>query len=216
MPLQKTLAQRPIQVHGPQISRRRWVLAGVLSLCGGLVACDQTQPSFHSIDVTGTDIATSFRLNDQFGTARTLAEFKGKVVVMFFGFTQCPDVCPTTLSEMVEVKKLLAADGDKLQVLFVTVDPERDRPDLLKAYMASFDASFLALLPTPTELADVAKQFKVYYKKVEGKTAGSYTMDHTASSYVFDTQGRVRLYTRPGAPGGANALAQDVKQLLSE
>jgi protein SCO1/2 len=126
------------------------------------------------------------------------------VVVVFFGFTQCPDVCPTALAELAEVKRMLGKDGDKLQGIFVTVDPERDTPEVLKAYMANFDPSFLALRGTPEQLAAMAKDFKVYYKKVDGKTPTSYTMDHSAGSFVYDTQGRMRLYTRYGS-GAAGA-----------
>jgi protein SCO1/2 len=153
-------------------------------------------------------------LTDHNGKARTLADFRGKVVVVFFGYTQCPDVCPTTMTELAEVKKLLGADGDKLQGLFVTIDPARDTPEVLKAYMGNFDPGFLALIPTPEQLPLVAKDFKIYYKKVDGKTPTSYTMDHSAGSYIYDTQGRLRLYTRYGS--GAGALASDIKLLLQK
>ena len=128
---------------------------------------------------------------------------------MFFGYTQCPDVCPTSMAELAEAKKLLGPDGDKVQGLFVTVDPERDTPEVLKGYMANFDPSFLALRGTPEQLAAMAKDFKIYYKKVEGKTPTSYTMDHSAASLVYDTQGRLRLYTRYGT--GPQALASDLQ-----
>jgi len=143
---------------------------------------------------------------------RSLADFSGKVVVVFFGYTQCPDVCPTSMQELAEVKRLLGADGDKLQGIFITLDPERDTAELLKAYMVNFDPSFMALRPNPEQLAAVTKDFKIYYKKVDGKTATSYTLDHSAGSYTFDTQGRVRLYNRYGS--GAAALAADVATLL--
>ena len=197
--------------------RRLTVLGG---LCAALLAgcsdkpADATASSFASIDITGADYATGFQLTDHNGQVRTLGDFKGKVVVIFFGFTQCPDVCPTSMSELAEVKRLLGADGDKLQGLFVSVDPERDTPEIMKAYMASFDPSFLALYTTPDGLPDLAKRFRIYYKKVQGSTPTSYTMDHSAGSYVYDTQGRVRLYTRYGS--GAPALAGDVKKLLAE
>ncbi len=135
-------------------------------------------------------------------------------MVRFFGYTQCPDVCPTTLTELAEVKKLLGPDGAKLQALLVTVDPERDTPDVLKAYMANFDPGFLALRPTQDQLANVAKDYKVYFKKVNGKTPTSYTMDHSAASYVYDMQGRLRLYARYG--GGAQSLASDLRLLLKQ
>lgn len=181
-----------------------------------LGACsDSAQPGFTSIDLTGADYAKDFALTDHDNKPRTLKDFQGKVVVMFFGYTQCPDVCPTSMTELVAVKKMLGADGDKLQVLFVTVDPERDKPELLKPYMANFDPSFLALYPeTPEKLAAVAKDYKVYYKKVDGKTPTSYTMDHSAGSYIYDTQGRLRLYARYGS--GAGALASDIKLLLQQ
>lgn len=159
------------------------------------------------------DYARDFApLKDHNGQQRSIQDFRGKVVVVFFGYTQCPDVCPTSMTELVEVKKLLGADGDKLQALFVTVDPERDTPELLKAYMANFDPSFLALYTTPTELPALAQNYKIYFKKVDGKTATSYTMDHSAGSYIYDAQGRIRLYARYGS--GPQLLAADIRQLL--
>jgi len=135
------------------------------------------------------------------------------VVIVFFGYTQCPDVCPTSMQELAEVKRLLGQDGERLQGVFITVDPDRDTPELLKSYMANFDPSFVALrASTPEQLAQVTKEFKIYYKKVEGKTPTSYTMDHSAGSFTFDPQGRVRLYNRYGS--GAAALVEDVKILL--
>jgi protein SCO1/2 len=187
------------------------LLAAVL-LVGGLAACSEQKPSFVSIDITGADYGKNFALTDHKGQLRQLSDFAGKAVVVFFGFTQCPDVCPTTLAELAEVKKRLGKDGDRLQALFITVDPERDTPELLTAYMANFDPSFLALRPTPAELPAVAKDFKIYYKKVPGASATSYTMDHSAGSYVFDTQGQLRLFTRYGS--GAPALAADIALLL--
>ena len=177
-----------------------------------LSACTQVKPQFQSVDLTGAEYATGFSLTDQNGQVRTLKDFAGKVVVVFFGFTQCPDVCPTTMSELAQVKKLLGADGDKLQAVFVSVDPERDTPEILKAYMGNFDPSFVALRPTPVQLADLAKDFKVFYKRVDGKTSGSYSMDHTAGSYVFDGNGKIRLFTRYGS--GVEMLASDVRLLI--
>ena len=179
---------------------------------GLLSACTRAKPQFQSVDLTGAEYATGFSLTDHNGQVRTLKDFAGKVVVVFFGFTQCPDVCPTTMAELAQVKKLLGADGDKLQAVFVSVDPERDTPEILKAYMGNFDPSFVALRPTPTQLADMAKDFKVFYKRVDGKTPGSYSMDHTAGSYVFDGNGKIRLFTRYGS--GAEMLASDVKLLI--
>jgi protein SCO1/2 len=147
-----------------------------------------------------------------------MKDFAGKVVVVFFGFTQCPDVCPTTLAEVSSVKQALekskAGDGDKLQAVFITIDPERDSAAVLKSYVGNFDPSFVALrAETPEALATVAKDFKIYYKRSEGKTATAYSMDHTAASYVFDPKGRVRLFTRYGS--GLDGLTSDVKQLLA-
>ncbi|CAN5262256.1 SCO family protein [soil metagenome] len=190
-------------------------LAGfaLLSVTSGfLAACSPDKPQFKSIDLTGADYAQGFSLLDHNGQLRTLKDFAGKVVVVFFGFTQCPDVCPTSMAELAEVKKLLGADGDKLQAIFITVDPERDTPELLKAYMGNFDPGFLALRPTLEQLPQVARDFKIYYKKVDGKTKGSYTMDHSAGSYIFDTQGRIRLYNRYGS--GAEVVASDIRLLL--
>lgn len=177
-------------------------------------ACSENKASFVSIDVTGADYAKDFSLIDHNGQTRSMKDFAGKVVVMFFGFTQCPDVCPTSMAELAEIKKLLGARGDKLQGLFVTVDPQRDTPEVLKAYMANFDPSFLALYTTPEKLVELAKYYKVYYKKVDGKTPNSYTMDHSAGSFVYDTKGALRLYTRYGT--GAKPLAQDIEVLLKQ
>ena len=197
------------------LSKRHTLLAlGVSLLIGSsvLTACNPNQPSFKGVDITGADYAKGFSLMDHNGQVRSLADFSGKVVVVFFGYTQCPDVCPTSMQELAEVKRLLGADGDKLQGIFITLDPERDTAELLKAYMVNFDPSFMALRPNPEQLAAVTKDFKIYFKKVDGKTATSYTLDHSAGSYTFDTQGRVRLYNRYGS--GATALAADVTTLL--
>jgi protein SCO1 len=187
------------------------VLIGATGLLG---ACSEQKASFASIDVTGANYAKDFELTDHNGTVRHLADFKGKIVVMFFGYTQCPDVCPTSMAELAEVKKALGKDGDKLQGLFVTVDPARDTPEVLKGYMANFDPTFLALHTTPEKLAATAKDFKVYYKKVDGQTPTSYTMDHSAGSYIFDTKGNLRLFTRYGS--GAKVITGDIQQLLKE
>ncbi len=195
---------------------KRSLLLFVAALSLLLGACsDGGKPSFSAIDLTGADYAKDFALTDHNGQARTLKDFQGKIVVMFFGYTQCPDVCPTSLTELAAVKKLLDKDGDKVQGLFVTVDPERDTPGIMKSYMANFDPTFLALYAaTPEKLAAVAKDYKVYYKRVDGKTPTSYTMDHSAGMYIYDTQGRLRLYSRYGS--GAGALVSDIKLLLQE
>jgi protein SCO1/2 len=202
------------------LNRRLLVLSALASATLGLAACDKlglggsSKPGFKGIDLTGADYAREFQLTDQHGQTRTLGDFRGKVLVIFFGYTQCPDVCPTTLAELAAVKKALGPDGEQVQGIFVTIDPERDTPDLLKAYLANFDPGFVALRGTAEQTKAVAKEFKVFYNKVPGKTEGSYTMDHTAASYLFDRQGRVRVFSRYGS--GAQALTDDLKLLLAE
>ncbi|WP_342620878.1 SCO family protein [Rhodoferax sp. GW822-FHT02A01] len=191
---------------------QRLAAATLLATSVLLGGCFESKPSFSAVDVTGADYAKAFELNDHNGKLRHLTDFSGKVVVMFFGYTQCPDVCPTTMADMAEVKKALGADGDKLQVLFVSVDPERDTPELLKAYMENFDPTFLALYAPPQKLEQVAKDFKVYYKKVEGKTPTSYSMDHSAGSYIYDPKGQLRLFSRYGSP--KDAVIKDIQTLL--
>ncbi len=168
---------------------------------------------FINTDVTGLDYAKDFALTDHNGKPRTLADFKGKAVVMFFGYTQCPDVCPTTMAEMANVMQQLGSQADKVQVLFVTIDPARDTPTILAQYVPAFDKRFLGLYGDDAATAKVAKEFKVFFQKVPGKTPGSYTMDHTAGSYVFDPQGRIRLFVRHDQ--GAEPIVHDLKILLS-
>lgn len=191
---------------------QRLAAFAALTSSGMLAACSEAKPSFSSVDITGADYAKGFELPDHNGQLRHLTDFAGKVVVMFFGYTQCPDVCPTTMAEMATLKKSLGKDGDKLQVLFVTVDPERDTPALLKAYMQNFDPSFLALVPTATTLDKVATDYKVYYKKVEGETPTSYSMDHSAGSYIYDPKGQLRLFSRYGSP--RDQVAKDIQILM--
>lgn len=178
-----------------------------------LTACSP-KPEFKNIDITGgTAFGKDFSLVDPDGKVRTLADFKGKVVMMFFGYTQCPDVCPTTLTEMQQVMTILGPQSDKVQVLFVTVDPQRDTAAILKQYVPAFDPRFLGLSPADdAALEKVAKDFKIYYKKVPGVSSGSYTMDHTAGSYAFDPDGRLRLYIKHAQ--GPETLAHDLKELL--
>jgi protein SCO1/2 len=186
-------------------------LAGA-ALVTGLVACQKAPVAFQGIDITGAEYARQLALTDANGKARTLDDFKGKVAIVFFGYTQCPDVCPTTLADVAAVKKKLGPDGDKVVPVFVTIDPERDTAELLKAYVGSFGPDFVALRGNPEQTQAAAREFKIFYAKVPGTTDGSYTMDHTANAYVFDPQGRVRLAERYGV--GADALAKDVKALL--
>jgi protein SCO1 len=189
-----------------------------------LAGCDKTEnassemmlapvnTAFKNTDVTGLDYAKDFALTDHHGKPRTLADFKGKAVVVFFGFTHCPDVCPTTMAEMANVMKTLGPDAERVQVLFVTVDPERDTPALLAKYVPSFDPRFLGLTGDRAAIDKVVKDFKVFYQKVPGKEAGNYSVDHTAGSYAFDPQGRLRLFVRHGQ--GPEPIAHDLAILL--
>ena len=197
------------------LARRSILMAAAVMLIG----CDrlgpgQTKPAFKGIDITGADYARTLSLTDQDGKARTLEEFKGKVSVVFFGYTQCPDVCPATMAELAQIKKSLGKEGERLQGIFVTVDPQRDTPAILQSYMANFDPSFVALYGTPEQTKAAAKEFKVFYAISPGKTESSYTVDHTAGSFVFDARGKVRLFVRYGS--GAEALASDLKLLLAQ
>jgi protein SCO1/2 len=209
------MALRPTLVD---LARRALLLTGATALAT-LAGCDgqlpgSGKPAFKAIDITGAEYARTLQLSDPDGQVRTLADYKGKVVVVFFGYTQCPDVCPTTMAELAEVKRSLGADGARVQGIFVTIDPARDTAELLKAYAANFGPDLVGLRGTPEQTVAAAKEFKVFFNKVPGKTDTSYTMDHTAGSYVFDAKGRVRLFTRYGT--GAQALADDLKILLAE
>lgn len=179
-----------------------------------LLGCKPQAPNFEGVDITGAVYGQDFPLPDAHGKARSIQDFAGQVVVVFFGYTQCPDVCPTTLQELVEAKALLGAQGDRLQGIFVSLDPERDTPEVLRAYAEAFDPQMVALTGNPEQIAAVAKDFKVFFKKVEGKQPGSYTMDHSAGLYMYDPQGQLRAYHRYGQ--GAQALAKDAKALLDE
>jgi protein SCO1/2 len=186
------------------------------ALALSVAGCDKLpgkQASFQNTDVTGLDYAKGFSLTDHTGKPRTLADYKGKVVLVFFGYTQCPDVCPTTMAEMATVMQKLGPQADQVQVLFITLDPERDTQQLLASYVPAFDKRFVGLYGTPEQTAKVAKDFKVFYSKVPGSTPGSYTIDHTAGSYVFDRDGKLRLFVRHG--GGADPIVHDIRQLLS-
>jgi protein SCO1/2 len=186
---------------------RRTILLALLVV---LAACQPEK--FNAVDITGSAIGGNLALTDHTGRSRQLSDFRGKLVVVFFGFTQCPDVCPTTLSEMAEVRKKLGKDGERVQVLFVTVDPDRDTAAVLAEYVPAFDPSFLGLRGSAAETAEAAKEFKVFYQKVAGKTPTSYTMDHTAASFVFDQAGRIRLFVSYGM--AADLIAADLKRLL--
>lgn len=163
--------------------------------------------------MTGADYAKGFSLTDHNGKPRTLADFSGKAVVVFFGYTRCPDVCPTTMVEMKEVMRKLGPDADKVQVLFVTLDPERDTQQVLAQYVPAFDPRFLGLYADSATTLKTAKDFKVFFEKRSGSSPGSYTIDHTAASYVFDPQGRLRLYVKHDQ---IDSLPDDIRTLLKE
>jgi protein SCO1/2 len=184
------------------------LLAVLLAGCG-----KRESAQFQLTDVTGASFGKALDLTDHNGQRRTLADFKGKVVVLFFGFTHCPDACPTTMMELANVAKQLGADAPRLQVLFVTVDPQRDTPEVLRQYVPSFNPSFLGLYGTPDETTRTAKEFKVYFQKQQ-QPGGSYTMDHSAGTFVMDGQGRLRLFAQYGA--GAAPLLHDIRLLLAE
>lgn len=178
-----------------------------------LAACDGGAPKFRNIDITGADYAKGFSLTDHNGKPRTLADFHGKVVVVFFGFTRCPDVCPATLVEIKGVMQKLGPDADKVQVLFITLDPERDTQKVLAQYVPAFDARFLGLHGDLAATQKTAKDFKVYSEKRAGSTPDNYTIDHTAASYVFDREGRLRLFVKHDQVGN---LDEDIRTLLKE
>ena len=177
-----------------------------------LAACGPHNPKFQASDVTGASFGRDFALTDHNGKQRTLADFRGKAVVVFFGYTQCPDVCPTTLAALAETMRVLGPDADRVQVLFVTVDPERDTRELLAQYLPAFDPRFLGLFGDADATARVAKEFKIVYQKQAGNSPGSYTMDHSAGTYVFDPQGRLRLFV--GLAQGPDVFTHDLRELL--
>ncbi|MGH8800489.1 MAG: SCO family protein [Casimicrobiaceae bacterium] len=188
----------------------RLLAAALLALA--VAACGPATPKFEGSDVTGASFGRDFRLTDQNGRTRTLADFRGKAVVIFFGYTQCPDFCPTTLSELAAAMKDLGADARRVQVLFVTVDPERDTPEVLAHYVPAFDPSFLGLYGDAAATAEVAREFKIIYQKQPGREPGSYTLDHSAGSYIFDPQGRLRVYENYGP--GPDVYAHDLREVL--
>jgi protein SCO1/2 len=192
-------------------SLARLFLLVLVALAAG---CGPDAPKFKASDVTGTAYGRDFRLIDHTGKPRTLADYRGKAVVLFFGYTQCPDVCPTTLSELSEAMKRLGPDADRVQVLFVTIDPERDTPELLANYVPAFDPRFVGLYGDAEATARTAKEFKVIYQKQPGPTPATYTMDHSAGTFIFDPQGRLRLYVGYGQ--GPDVFVHDLRALLHD
>ena len=196
----------------------RWLLLFSLSILTAFFssACSDkvtAPPAFQNTDLTGLPYGHDFALFDHAGKARTMQDFKGKVVLLFFGYTQCPDVCPSTMADMAALMQQLGPQADQVQVLFVTLDPQRDTPALLAEYVPAFDRRFLGLYGDAAATASVAREFKVFYSRVEGKTPSSYTIDHTAGTYVFDRTGQIRLFVRNGQ--SVQAIIHDVKLLLS-
>lgn len=187
-----------------------FLLLALLCGCGGKA---QAPVAFQLTDVTGATFGRELALTDHNGKARAIADFKGKVVVVFFGYTHCPDLCPTTMADLAGAMKQLGPDAEKVQVLFVTVDPERDTRELLAKYVPAFYPSFLGMYGDADATAKAAQEFKVIYEKQPGKTPGSYTMDHSAGTYLFDPQGRLRLFAGYGQP--AATFAHDIKLLLA-
>ena len=205
------MPERP--ARGPFVATASRICAALALVAATilLAACD-TRPAFRSTDITGVDYGRTLELSDPRGRVRHLEDFRGKAVVLFFGFTQCPDVCPTTLAEIAGAVKKLGADADRVQVLFVTVDPERDTPKLLADYVSAFDPRFLALRGDLPATQRVAKDFKISFAKRE--QGAGYTVDHSPQSYVIDTQGRLRLLVRHDRI--ASDLPEDLKSLLRE
>jgi protein SCO1/2 len=192
-------------------------LLGLVLAAFAAAGCDKLLPGtktpFNGVDVTGSDLGPDFRLTDHNGKERTLADFRGKVVALFFGYTHCPDVCPTTLSDMAKALQILGADAQRVQVLFVTVDPKRDTPELLRSYVPAFNPTFLGLYGDAAATAKVTKDFKIYAAERPGRTPESYTVDHSAQTLVFDAKGRLRLMLGYGTAG--EKIASDFRILLN-
>jgi len=195
---------------------RRFVLSLATLAVAALSGCQRAAPPhrFNAVDLTGATYAQDFALPDFDGKPRTLADFRGKVTLVFFGYTQCPDACPTTMAELSGILKTLGPDASRVQVVFITVDPSRDTPALLKNYVTNFRPDFLALRGDEAQTNKVVKDFKVVVEKVPGKTADSYTIDHTAGTYVFDPQGRIRLFASQSLEPAL--LTADIQALLAE
>jgi protein SCO1/2 len=193
-------------------SLRQRAGALLLPLLVCLVLAHCTKPAFNNIDISGADYARDFTLTDAGGARRTLGDYHGKAVVLFFGYTHCPDVCPTTLASLAQARKLLGPQAERVQVLFVTLDPERDTPQLLARYVPAFDPSFVGLTGTQQQIEAAAREFKVFFQKVPGPTPDTYTLDHSSGSFVFDPKGHVRLYLTDRS--GPEQIAADLKRLL--
>lgn len=199
-----------------------WRAAAAVGLVISLAGCVespasppvQPQASFNGIDLTGAEWGKDFQLTDHRGQDRTMKDFRGKVVMLFFGYLNCPDMCPTAVAQMAKVRSKMGSEADRVQGLFVTLDPKRDRPEILEQYLGSFDPSFLGLRANDVATAAAAREFKVFYAAQPAGPSGSYTVDHSGGVYLLDGKGRLRLMVRPGA--SVEAMANDVHQLLRE
>jgi len=192
-----------------------WCKSAALALTAALLAgCGAEGPKFKSTDLTGADFGRELALAGHDGRPRTLADFRGRLVVLTFGYTFCPDICPTTLADVAGVTKALGKDAERVQVAFVTVDPERDTREVLAQYVPAFDARFLGLYGDAAATQRAAKEFKIFYEKRAGSTPASYSVDHSAQVYVLDAQGRLRLFVRQERI--AQDLAEDLRALLAE
>jgi protein SCO1 len=195
---------------------KAWLAALGTAVVLALSACQPAPPqppAFQATDITGAAFARDFRLTDHNGRVRTLADFKGKVVAVFFGYTHCPDVCPTTLSDFARALEQLGPQAERVQVIFVTLDPQRDTPDLLKQFVPAFNQGFLGMYTDVESLQQLAKEYKVVYQKTSVKGADDYLIDHSAGTYVYDPKGRLRLLMPYGS--SPEAIAQDLKTLLA-
>ena len=192
---------------------RRWLVATCAVAVFGLAGCQpSTPPAFQATDITGAAFAREFKLTDHNGTVRTLADFKGKAVAVFFGYIHCPDVCPTTLSDFAAALKQLGPQAEQVQVIFVTLDPQRDTPDLLKQFVPAFNPGFLGMYTDADGLKLLAHEYKVVYQKTSVKGADDYLLDHSAGTYIYDPQGRLRLLMPYGS--SPETIAHDLKILL--
>lgn len=185
--------------------------AAFSSLLAGCQPAD-TPAQFSGSDISDTNVGNELSMVDTQGTTRTLADFKGKVTVFFFGFTQCPDVCPTAMAELSQVVTLLGDQADQVQVAMISVDPERDTPEILGQYVHTFNPGFIGLTGSLDQLEATARSFKAYYAKVKGAKPGEYSMDHASSFYIFDKNAKARVLVSGKAP--AADIAADIRQLL--
>ena len=203
---------RLITRAGPTLVRRALLSFGLAAFIAGLSACGEgSSVKFKGSDISGTKIGGGWALTGMDGNSYTSSDFAGKVQLVFFGFTQCPDICPTALAELSEMMRTLGDQASRVQVLMITVDPERDSPEVLRAYVSGFNASFLGLTGTLAQIKQVAASFKAYYAKAPA-AKGGYSMDHSSSFYLLDPTGDARVLVSNTA--GTAALAHDIKLLL--